>query len=237
MTIPLEQHANLAAPATPRQIEFLQQIKAGRSSLQIPICDRQGFEVGRLAPLTQDHLGDDWLVSTFVRWRNQNREGWLDQRPVTAEGTHRWLQEAVENPVRMSFLIYFGERLVGRCGFLDLSAAENESDGLVRGERGGGPEFIHCANVAGLTWQFSELGLSTVRSKVLSSNVFAVEGCRKLGYAMTPFAAREVFRHEDRQGVVFREQGLPEQELPDVRLLYLRLSKTDFNRAVERWRS
>ena len=236
MTTALEQPSEDAAPAAPRQIDLLQRIKAGASRLQVPICDRRRAEIGRLVALTQAHLGDEALVGTFVRWRNQFREGWLDQRPVTIEGTQRWLQEVVSNPRRMSFLIYFGEKLVGRCGFLDLSAEENESDGLVRGERGGGPDFIHCANVAGLAWQFNELGLSAVRSKVLSSNGFALEGCRKLGYAMTPFAARDVFRHETPQGAVLRESGAQEQKLADTRLLYLRVSKSDFNCAVERWR-
>ncbi|HUY87473.1 MAG TPA: hypothetical protein VMV10_01940 [Pirellulales bacterium] len=237
MTTALEQSPRVAAPATLRQIELLHKVKTGTLPLRIPICDRQGAETGRLAPLTQAHLGDEALVSTFVRWRNQYREGWLDQRPVTIEGTHRWLREVVVDPTRMSFLIYFGAQPIGRCGFLNLSAEENESDGLVRGERGGGADFMHCANVAGLAWQFNALGIFAAYSKVLSSNGFALEGCRRLGYPATPFATREVYRHEDPQGAVLRETGSAEQKLPDTRLLYLRIHEVDFNRALERWRN
>jgi len=200
--------------------------------LMIPIQHGDVPEAGHLAPLTEAHLGDNALIDRFVRWRNQIRGGWLDQRPVTADGTRRWLQEVVVNPTRMSFLIYFGESLIGRCGFLNLTANQNESDGLVRGERGGGISFMHSANVAGLEWQFRELAIRGVCSKVLSTNESALEGCRRLGYPMTPRASRPVYRHTYPDGVVLRESGDPEQELAGVRLHYLRIEKSDFDKAL-----
>jgi RimJ/RimL family protein N-acetyltransferase len=232
----LDQARDAGTPPAEGKTALLEDIKRGRRALRIPIRDRHHSEVGHLAPLTTAHLGDIELIHRFVRWRNQFRSGWLDQRPVTVDGTQRWLQEVVENPTRMTFLIYFGETLIGRCGFLNLTRDRNESDGLVRGERGGGADLIHCANVAGLDWQFRNLGIRAVHSKVLSTNELALQGCRRLGYSMPPIASKQIFRHVYPEGVVLREFGDPDQELPDVRLLYLRLEEKGFGHAVAGWR-
>ena len=210
--------------------------KQERRPLRIPILAPTKQVVGSLVPLSVSHLVDRQLVDRFVCWRNQNREGWLDQRAVTAEGTLRWLERVVNDPLRMSFLIYWGDRVVGRCGFLNLTVRENESDGLVRGERGGGYYFMRDAQLACLRWQFEALGLQAVYSRVLSTNERALNSCRLLGYDMSPFARKRITCQPSPLGDVLKEAEPGLEPSADfhtaAELLYLRLTRERFVQCV-----
>jgi RimJ/RimL family protein N-acetyltransferase len=237
MTLTLERTTNAASAATQQQLELLCDAKSGKLPLWIPIRDSGGADIGHLEPLTERHLGDDALIERFVRWRNQNLAGWLDQRQVTGQSTRRWLQDVVTNPTRLTFLIYLGKRIIGRCGLLNLTRDDNEADGLIRGERGGGLYFMFYANVAMLAWEFDELGIDSVFSKVLSTNDAAIESCRRLGFSLPPFAVRTLYRHDCPDGIVLRENGTPDQEVPGAQLLYVRLSKANFRSVLSQWRN
>jgi len=132
----------------------------------------------------------------------------------------------------MVLLIYAGDRLIGRCGYLRLTAVDNESDWLVRGERGGGILFMHYAQIAGLEWQFGDLGLQSVLSKVISSNENALESCRRLGYDMSPERVASLFRHPYPTGDLLKEIGSCEQLIHGERVVYLRLRRDDFFRSL-----
>ncbi len=219
-------------PGWEETLSYLTAVKTGSVALRIPVKNGHGEVVGALVPLTVEHLGDGDLIETFVRWRNQNREGWLDQRPVTPEATRRWLEAVVRVPNRMSFLILWGDRPVGRCGFLNLTPEDNESDGLVRGERGGGYHFMRDAQIAGICWKFERLGISSIWSKVLSTNERAQASCESLGYRMEPFDSRPVYRQHYPDGNVLTEEG--DGELcPDLRILYLRLTREGFYNSLK----
>lgn len=215
-------------PQPSPHLGYIEDLLSGREVLRISIPDADGNVVGFLTPLTQTLAEDDTLIEQFVRWRNQNLSGWLDQRPVTFEGTRAWARNVTRDPTRLALLMYAGDKLIGRCGYLELTADECLSDGLVRGERGGGLYFVHHAQVAGLIWQFETLGIRSVLSKVLSTNDAALESCRRLGYDLTCVESRPLFRHEDVQGVYFLEHGEADQVFEESTILYLRLSKEDF---------
>lgn len=209
-------------------LDGLLKIKSGQRDCPIPIFDCEGRLIGRHEHLCQRHLDDDALVERFVRWRNQNRSGYLDQRPTTFEATRKWLIDVVTNPTRQASLMYAGDVLVGRSGTVDIRPQEVMSDGLVRGERGGGIRFMHYAQVAGIIWTFRFLGISAILSKVLSSNDAALESCRLLGYDMQPYQVRPVYRKEGPEGIYLEEHGGPEEQLPGVQLAYYRLRREAF---------
>lgn len=222
-------------PASEEVLRHLHDIKQDREVLHIPIHNSERKEVGFLAPLSVSHLNDNSLIETFVRWRNQNLEGWLDQRPVTVEGTRKWLEVVVNDPTRMTFLIYWGKRLIGRCGFLHLTRTDSESDGVVRGERGGGCYFMRDTQIACLIWQFSTLNNQSIFSKILSTNVQALANCQSLGYDMRLSIERPIYRVSYPEGDLLTEEEHGEP-CSECMLLHLRLMKSDFYSFLARWR-
>lgn len=214
-------------------VRLLLDYKQGLLTPRIPIVDADGRTIGRLEILGLRHVGDEALVEQFVRWRNQNLVGWLDQRPVTKEGTAAWVAETATNPTRVAMLIYAGDKLVGRCGNINLRPWELMSDGLVRGESGGGIRFIHYAQVAGLIWTFLKLGVDTVHAKVLSTNDLSLASCRSLGYDMRPYRESRIYRKASPTGVFFEEFGEPTERVDDATLQYLQLTRDSFFRVVD----
>ena len=211
---------------------YLLDVKQGRVALSVPVVDFEGKSIGRLEPLTARHAADEETVDRFVRWRNQNLAGYLDQRPVTRESTRTWLEDVALSPTRLSFLIYSGERAVGKCGMLHIRPRDQESDGLMRGERGGGPMLIHFAQVACLIWSFRVLKNESVLSKVLSTNEPALTSCERLGYDRKPERIASVFLKEYPNGRVLEEQGSEAERVPELALLYLRLTRDRFLHAI-----
>lgn len=209
-------------------LRFLLDVKQDRTHVRIPVSDDRGSEIGHLEPLTVRHLGDPALVETFVRWRNQNLSGYLDQRPVTVSGTEAWLRETVCSPLRLAFLIFHGEKLIGRCGFVKLTPTDQEADGLVRGERGGGMNFLFQAQVAGLDWIFRNIGSESVVARVLSDNELALHNCERMGYDLTPFATSDVYRRMSPAGDQLLDEGSAAERIPGVRLHSIRLSRAGF---------
>jgi hypothetical protein len=214
-------------------LRLIVDLKQGRRECRIPIVDANGQRVGRLEPISLRHLGDDELVRRFVRWRNQNLAGYLDQRPTTEAETAEWLIDVVTNPTRIAFLAYAGETLVARCGNVQMRPWQMMSDGLVRGEQGGGMRFIHHSQIAGIIWSFRWLRFETMHSKVLSTNDMALESCRSLGYDMRPYKSNPIYRKNLPTGVVIEEFGEPSERIPDVTLQYFQLKPESFFRVVE----
>jgi hypothetical protein len=209
-------------------------IKSGKVDLRIPIVDDAGREVGHLEPITARHLIDQELLSTFVRWRNQNRVGYLDQRPVTEESTRSWLIDVATNPLRMAYLIFCEGRLVGRSGFVKLKPWEREADSLVRGERGGGMWFMHWAQMAGILWESQCLGSQSLVADVVSENELALENCWRLGYDREPFQRRRLFRTLFPDGEFWGVQGNESDVVPAVELLTFRLREQNFFEVARR---
>lgn len=218
-------------------LRLILEIKQDRRPVRIPIRSRSngapgsGRETGCLVPLTERHLLDASLVTTFVRWRNQNLAGYLDQRPVTEAGTRAWLERTVLDPLRMAFLVFWEDRMIGRCGFVNLTPGDQEADGLVRGERGGGMNFLFEAQVAGLDWIFWHVRSGSVVARVLSTNDLALENCRRMGYDLAPFATIPVYRRVTPEGAQLLDNGRDEERLPGVELYSIRLSREAFFRA------
>lgn len=167
-------------------VRYLLDIKQGRRSAVVPVVDATGLQIGRLVPLTAVDLGNQDLLEMFVRWRNQNLAGYRDQRPVTLASTASWLREVVWDPARLAHLIHLGDKPIARCGAIKLRPTGHEADGLVRGERGGGIDFIFYTQVAGTAWSFHRLGGEEIVALILRSNDLALSNAERLGFGMEP---------------------------------------------------
>jgi hypothetical protein len=216
-------------PPEPWQIERLRKLKSAPTTEAIPLCDFDGKAFGRIECMTFEDLDNEALIATFVRWRNQYREGWLDQREVTLDSTRAWMRRALESDERLNRLFYFHDRLIGRGGMVDFCRHGYMSDGLVRGERGGGMSFIPFVNFACMGWDFENLDLHWMDSKVIDSNTTALHSTELLGYRVI----RSVPLYVASDGQI-TETASPGSVVHNSRLCYLRVSRADFESAHRR---
>jgi len=209
-------------------LRWMLDLKQGRTQLEVPILNDRCEQIGTLSPISVKHLADAELLERFVRWRNQNLSGYLDQRPVTLEGVKRYVEDVVYNPTRLTFLAYCDGRPIGRLGAVRIGPREHESDGLVRGERGGGLNFMHSANIAMMLVLFQILRQQRITARVLSSNDFAIDSCQRLGFCMTPILSQEVFQIEVGSGVILQTYGRDDQRVSGVTLDTFAIDRSRF---------
>jgi len=209
-------------------LRWLLDVKQGVVPLVVPILDEQGSELGVLRPITIEHLRDESLLERFVVWRNQHRLGYLDQRPVTLAGVRRYVEDVVYNPTRLTFLAYCDGRPIARMGAVRIGPHEHESDGLVRGERGGGIQFVHRAQLTGMVLLFYALNQTSIISRVLSTNDLARESCTSLGYVMAPVVSQPVYRVCHADGDTLETSGRGDELVEGVTLDTFRLNREAF---------
>jgi len=219
-------------PAEPWQLARVAEIKRPETPRVLPVVDFDQNVIGRVVSCTQDLADDRTLIETFVRWRNQNLAGWLDQRPVTQEGTERWFRKALADPSRLNILFYAGDKLIGRGGMIELSRDSYMSDGIVRGERGGGINFMHFSNFACMSWDFANLGISTIYSKVLATNEMALSATKLLGYEI--LGSVPLYVKNTPSGTLITEEAEEGLVVHPARLWYLSAPQAAFEEARER---
>jgi len=209
-------------------LRWLVDIKQGRLSLAVPVLDDRAEEIGVLRPITVAHLSNEQLMQRFVVWRNQNRNGYLDQRPVTLDGVRRYVEDVVYNPTRLTFLAYFEGRPIARLGAVRIGPSEHEADGLVRGERGGGMHFMHRAQLASMLLLFYAFNQRSIIARVLSANDLALESCCSLGFDMRPVSSQQVFRIRHLDGDTLETCGESSERMLGVTLQTFRLKRDRF---------
>ncbi|HEY4056548.1 MAG TPA: hypothetical protein VGM39_08055, partial [Kofleriaceae bacterium] len=188
--------------ASPDVLARIARAKAG-PGLVVPVAHAEtGEEIGRAEALHADHLAGatgDEMIERFVRWRNFYRGGWLDQRVVTPETTRAWAARYLATPNTLLYLLYAGDTLIGRTGFLQLTATSLMTDGLVRGERGGGLRFLHRVSAALAVADLELTGVRAMRATILSDNDLALDQATRHGYQVTH--TRALYRHRDDRGI------------------------------------
>jgi hypothetical protein len=209
-------------------LRWLVDVKQSRRPLAVPILDERAEEIGVLRPITVAHLRDEQLMQRFVVWRNQNRAGYLDQRPVTLDGVRRYVEDVVYNPTRLTFLAYAEGRPIARLGAVRIGPIEHEADGLVRGERGGGMQFIHRAQLSNIVLLFYVLNQRSIIARVLSTNDLARESCSSLGFDMRPVLSQPVFRIRHHDGETLEMCGERCERVLGVALDTFRLQREAF---------
>ena len=164
---------------------MIHDIKHHATDLIIPVHDQTDSEIGRLIPLTISNLSDSALIDLFAMWRNRDLSAWLDQRPVSHEGTRRWLENLIKDDCRMAFLIFNQNRdLIGRIGFLDLEDHSVMIDSIIRGLSNISPGMMTHAFFAMTAWLFQNSSIVHVYSKVLPDNAASMKLHHALGFQM-----------------------------------------------------
>jgi hypothetical protein len=223
-------------PAAARWFELLRWmtlVKHGKVKVSIPILDLSGRETGVLRPIDYDDLLNEPLLEQFVRWRNQNLEGYLDQRPVSIEGVKRYVEDVVFNPTRISFLAICDGKPIARMGAVKITPIEHEADGLVRGERGGGIRFLYYAQISALTFLFKLFNHERLIARILSSNDLAIENCSSFGYDIEPIVEQPIYRKVHDMGLTLETSGNADEILEGVTLKTLQLTRKSFYQQLE----
>jgi hypothetical protein len=223
-------------PASDRWFESLRWVtflKQGKVKVNIPILDLSGNEIGALCPINYDNLLNEPLLEQFVRWRNQNLDGYLDQRPVNMEGVKKYVEDVVFNPTRLSFLAFYDGKPIARMGAVKITPIEHEADGLVRGERGGGMRFLYYAQISALTFFFKLFNHERVIARILSSNDLAIENCSSFGYDIEPIVEQPIYRKVHDMGLTLETSGNADEVLKGVTLKTLQLTRKSFYQQLE----
>jgi RimJ/RimL family protein N-acetyltransferase len=166
---------------------WIRRVIAGEIPVRIDIRDDSGELIGSLTPLTRAVLGDQDVIDRITRWRNLASKAFLTQFTARPERTRRWL-ESVVLPAddRLLFLIRTpDDQPIGHYGFIKLDTVSAEVDNLVRGESGGSPRLIPCAERALIAWLFDTFALAVIRAHVLAHNPLALALHRDFGFVPT----------------------------------------------------
>jgi hypothetical protein len=155
-----------------RLLEQKQELLRASRPVRIPIVDRAGDPVGALRLLDSAAAADQAVVADLTDWRARSMKFFLTHFAPTAARTRDWLVGVVlPAPDRLLFLIETAPGCaVGNFGLAAVSPAAAELDNLIRGRRGGGPDFMHLAECAMLRALFADASREVVTLRVFSTN-------------------------------------------------------------------
>jgi hypothetical protein len=167
---------------TEQQQEKTRKINAGAWAPRIAIRDPAGELIGHLAPLNPAALVLPSLMEAITRWRASQAAAFATHFIPTTERTREWLKGIVLQDQRRIFcIIHHQGQPVGHLGFRDLDAESYQGDNLVRGERGGGANFMRYASWAFHAWAMREFGVERCWGRVMADNQPAIDFNVSLG--------------------------------------------------------
>lgn len=167
-----------------------------------------------LVPVTSAALDRPAEVEHLARWRRENQRWFPERFPVTADGTKRWLAQAVlATPDRLLLWLksrageYVGHLGLFRFRYQDRSC---EVDNVVRGRADLLSGIMTPAVLALMDWAFAKLDLSALELRVMSDNPRALRLYERTGYA--PVRQIPLYRKELADGTL---RWVEEQQSPD----------------------
>jgi RimJ/RimL family protein N-acetyltransferase len=165
--------------------------------VRLPIVDRTGDRVGALRLLDSALAADPAVVTDLTEWRARSMKFFLTHFTPTEARTQDWLLNVVlPADDRLLFLIETEpDCFVGNFGLAGISPTTAELDNLIRGRRGGGPDFIHLAECAMLRALFADASRATVTLRVFSTNSPTIRLHAGVGFEKT--ASDPLFVHPD----------------------------------------
>jgi hypothetical protein len=155
--------------------QLIQKIKIFNEQGQttdLPITNSEGELLGHAIAIDRWNYSDPELVKKLTEWRNRFNHAFATQFTPTETRTLDWLSKStLSDWSRLLFkLTLINDQLVGHLGFRNVNDQSFEMDNLVKGERGGGPNFAHYAVLALLNWGFRNLKGYRAFSNVLQDN-------------------------------------------------------------------
>jgi hypothetical protein len=208
-------------------------LKQGKVKIKIPILDAIGKEIGFLRPIDYDDLLNEPLLEQFVQWRNQNLVGYLDQRPVNIEGVRKYVEDVVFNPTRLSFLAFYDGLPIARLGAVKICRTDHETDGLVRGERGGGIRFLYFAQISIFAFLFRLFTHKRFIARILSTNDLALENCLSFGCDKEPILEQPIYRISCNDGIKLETSGEMDEKVEGVTLKTYQVTEISFNQQLK----
>lgn len=165
--------------------------------VRLPIIDRAGDQVGALRLVDSALAANPAVVADLTEWRARTMRFFLTHFTPSEARTRDWLLNVVlPADDRLLFLIETEpDCFVGNFGLASVSAGAAELDNLVRGRRGGGPDFIHLAECAMLRSLFADESRDTATLHVFSTNAPTIRLHAGVGFERT--ASDPLFIHPD----------------------------------------
>jgi transketolase len=110
------------------------------------------------------------LVAQLARWRRSAAAGFTTMFDVTESGTRQWMTAIHERADRILFLVVAGGHPVGHVGLaaFDANGLTCEVWDVVRGEPHAPKGTMAHALRALIAWAYDDLGVDTIRLRVLS---------------------------------------------------------------------
>jgi len=170
--------------------------RAGRP-VRLPIVDRAGDQVGALRLLDSALAVDPAVIADLTEWRDRTMRFFLTHFTPSEARTRAWLANVVlPADDRLLFLLETDPGcFVGNFGLADVSPGSAELDNLLRGRRGGGPDFIHLAECAMLWSLFADEARTTATLRVFSTNAATIRLHTGVGFERT--GSDPLFIHPD----------------------------------------
>jgi RimJ/RimL family protein N-acetyltransferase len=211
--------------------KFIQDIINENIKMRVPIINANTEEeIGYLSPVTLSVLDNINIINKMTDWRNKNSSSFLSRFTATPERTKQWLQNSIlSDPNRLLSLMYANSKkdsfvtskLIGYLGFFNLTDTLAEGDAIIRGEHGGGVDFIKYANIASINWFYTHFSPRKLMCRILSNNDSAINMALSIGYKIDKEV--DIYVHTNTNGEQdFREWGEESQRVQDIKLIYLK---------------
>jgi RimJ/RimL family protein N-acetyltransferase len=201
-----------------------------RIKIKTPIINsKTRQEIGYLAPITFSVLDDISIAAKMSDWRNKNSSRFLTKFTATPESTKQWLKNSILSSTnRLMFLMYCKTnndinpdyKLIGHLGFFNLTDTSAEGDAIIRGEHGGGVDFIKYAASSNMDWFFTQFKPRGLMCRILSDNESAINMAFAIGYEFEKEV--NLYRHGDLDSQDFQEVGDKYQLILNKKLVYLK---------------
>lgn len=177
-----------------------QSLTTGEKPVRLPILDRGGQRVGALRLLDRRLATKAEVLADLTEWRRRYMRFFLTHFEPSPERTQTWLERiTLPSTDRLFFLLEIEpDVFVGNFGVANIQERSAELDNLIRGRRGGGPEFIHLAECAMLWWLFEDPSRQSVCLHVFSNNALTIS--LHLGVGFKKVKSDPLFIHPNGAG-------------------------------------
>lgn len=164
---------------------------------RLPVVDREGRPAGSLRLMNRTLAADPVVVADLTNWRRTYMRFFLTHFEPTEERTKHWLAHtALPAADRLLFLLETSpDFFIGNFGLAGIGPFSAELDNLIRGRRGGGPEFIYLSECALLWWLFADQSRETATLRVFSNNRLTIGLHLSVGFSTT--ASDPLFVHPE----------------------------------------
>jgi len=157
------------------------------AACRLPILDPQGRSVGALRLINRALAEDATVLADLTTWRRNSMRFFLTHFEPSDDRTYRWLLDtAIPSSDRLFFLLETDPGFfVGNFGLTCIRPSSAELDNLIRGRRGGRPDFIYLSECALLWWLFADPERETATLQVFSNNILTISLHLTVGFSQT----------------------------------------------------